>query len=78
MTLATLKQFILAEKTDNGVRLGDHDLERMAATVRLADELLERCESAFWHPRDAICQDGGKCGRCKILAEIRAIRGGTL
>lgn len=54
---------------------------RRAATVRLADELLGRCEeklhhSCFCRATMPLGEHGKHCKTVKLIADIRKIRGG--
>lgn len=69
MTLDAIVR-ILEDSTCGFVRLSP---DKVAATVRAADELLGRCEKTLHCLTYDNC---GRCNRCKLIADIRKIRGG--
>ena len=80
MTLDVLEKYIRA--SDYVARPGDYDIERMVATVRAADAILERCEEKFHH--SCFCratrplgEHGKDCKTKELIADIRRLRGGA-
>lgn len=76
MTLAEMADELQKYADGDGIVLaGTHT---MAATVRAADELLGRCEAKLLHigNMDECTHVGDCCETCKLLTDIRKIRGG--
>jgi len=74
MTLAEVAEGIV-QYTNEGLGVMIHRSDEMAAAVRAARELLERCEKKL-SPIDEVCGDSD-CDRCNLIADIRKLIGGA-